>query len=677
MPLLGTRGSAALRSWGFGGVGVPAAPIIGTATRQTDGTINVQFTLGYNGGLPITSATARSSPGNITATTTSPTGGIVNVSGLTLGTTYTFVVFATNAIGNSADSAASNSQRAATFPGAPTIGTATIASPTSVTVSFTAPGSDGGETITSYTATSSPGGLTGTVNQAGSGSITVTGLTSGTAYTFTVAATNVIGTGNSSSASNQVTPQVPTYTISGPASINEGSSGNFNVVTNETVAATTIYWDISGTGVTASDFSGLSVLNGSLGISTNSTATLTLSLVADLTTEGNESFTLTFYTNSGRTTVLTGAAINGTVTGNQRTVTINDTSTTPAPTYSISANQSSVNEGSTASFSVTTTNFGTGQPPNGSGTLYWNIQSVTGSVNSGDMTTTGSVAISNNSGTISIAITADLETEGSESFRVRLYSDSGRTTLVATSGTVTINDTSLSPPQLNASATLNYNYVIAGLSSETKAYYIRIEKDPNVSATQTWTVIPTASLSIQSGIGTGASSGTFSGVITNAVVGFTGPHNSASPTVTVSASGYTDYFRGFSVPANTLYTPYNFSRGFPQEFSSSSATARSYSQTIANTVYESISTAFTTDPIGGSARTTWFGLGRRADASGADFWGGYCVSNAITPTSLQFYNAFFTSVNDAGTGNVDYQAAITSSKSFRTGTGYDKFFDRP
>ncbi len=73
-------------------------------------------------------------------------------------------------------------------------------------VSFTAPTFDGNATITSYTATASPGGRTATINQSGSGSITITGLTNGTAYTFTVRAINSIGQSASSAGSNVATP---------------------------------------------------------------------------------------------------------------------------------------------------------------------------------------------------------------------------------------------------------------------------------------------------------------------------------------------------------------------------------------------------------------------------------------------------------------------------------------
>jgi hypothetical protein len=90
-------------------------------------------------------------------------------------------------------------------PDAPIIGTATLGN-AQATVPFTAPSSDGGSAITSYTATSSPGGITGTLSQSGSGSITVTGLTNAIAYTFTVTATNAIGTSLASAASNSVIP---------------------------------------------------------------------------------------------------------------------------------------------------------------------------------------------------------------------------------------------------------------------------------------------------------------------------------------------------------------------------------------------------------------------------------------------------------------------------------------
>ena len=93
-------------------------------------------------------------------------------------------------------------------PDAPTDVTATAGN-AQATVSFTAPSSNGGSAITSYTATSSPGDITAAVNQAGSGDITVTGLTNETAYTFTVTATNAIGTSVASAASNSVTPAPP------------------------------------------------------------------------------------------------------------------------------------------------------------------------------------------------------------------------------------------------------------------------------------------------------------------------------------------------------------------------------------------------------------------------------------------------------------------------------------
>ena len=94
----------------------------------------------------------------------------------------------------------------ATVPTAPTIGTATAISGTIATVTYTASSSNGGSTITSYTAVSTPGSITGTLATSGSGTITVSGLTAGTTYTFKVYATNAIGNSALSAASNSVTP---------------------------------------------------------------------------------------------------------------------------------------------------------------------------------------------------------------------------------------------------------------------------------------------------------------------------------------------------------------------------------------------------------------------------------------------------------------------------------------
>jgi len=91
-----------------------------------------------------------------------------------------------------------------TTPGAPT-GVAAGGGDTQATVSWTAPADDGGSTITGYTVTSSPGALTATWTS-GPLQATVTGLTNGTSYTFTVTATNAVGTGPASSPSNAVTP---------------------------------------------------------------------------------------------------------------------------------------------------------------------------------------------------------------------------------------------------------------------------------------------------------------------------------------------------------------------------------------------------------------------------------------------------------------------------------------
>jgi invasion protein IalB len=180
-------------------VSAPTAPTSVTAVAGNAQAVVSFATPISDGGSPILYYTVTSSPGGITATGTSSP---ITVTGLTNGTTYTFTVTATNAIGTGPASAPSNAVTPATVPEAPT-GVSAVAGNGQATVSFTAPVSDGGSPITSYTVTSSPGGITATGT---SSPITVTGLANGTTYTFTVTATNVIGIGPASAPSNPVTP---------------------------------------------------------------------------------------------------------------------------------------------------------------------------------------------------------------------------------------------------------------------------------------------------------------------------------------------------------------------------------------------------------------------------------------------------------------------------------------
>jgi len=217
---------------GYNALKVANAPTIGTATVASGTSVSVAFTApSCVGGGAISGYTVFANCGVYrTSGASSP----LVVTGLSNGTAYTFKAIATNAYGPSYPSAASNSATTWAVPGAPTIGTASIASgSTTASVPFTAPASDGGTAITLYTATSSPGGLTGTLSQAGSGTVSVSGLTVGTAYTFTVTATNAVGTGPASAASNSITPTAvigqQAYTTAGlyswvaPAGVNSVS----------------------------------------------------------------------------------------------------------------------------------------------------------------------------------------------------------------------------------------------------------------------------------------------------------------------------------------------------------------------------------------------------------------------------------------------------------------------
>ena len=76
---------------------------------------------------------------------------------------------------------------------------------------------------TSYTVTSSPGSYTAS---GASSPLSVTGLQSNTAYTFTVIATNAVGNSPASAASSSITATTVPDTIPTPSAANNGAQNN-------------------------------------------------------------------------------------------------------------------------------------------------------------------------------------------------------------------------------------------------------------------------------------------------------------------------------------------------------------------------------------------------------------------------------------------------------------------
>ena len=126
------------------------------------------------------------------------------VRNLTNGQPYTFKVRAANSAGQSAASTASASVTPATVPGAPTGLSATV-SDQRVDLIWTAPASNGGQSITDYEY--EQGGSGTWISTGGTAtSYMVHNLTNGQPYRFRVRALNSVGAGAASAASPNITP---------------------------------------------------------------------------------------------------------------------------------------------------------------------------------------------------------------------------------------------------------------------------------------------------------------------------------------------------------------------------------------------------------------------------------------------------------------------------------------
>lgn len=110
----------------------------------------------------------------------------------------------------------------------------------------------------------------------------------------------------------------------------------------------------------------------------------------------------------------------------------------PAPVFSVGSlgGATSVNEGSSLTFSTGGSNIA-------DGTYYWSINNIT-TTDGRFSAASGSFTITGNAGSFSVSPLANNYTDGATTFSVSIRTGSTSGTIVATSGAITVNDTSQS-----------------------------------------------------------------------------------------------------------------------------------------------------------------------------------------------------------------------------------------
>ena len=103
------------------------------------------------------------------------------------------------------------------------------------------------------------------------------------------------------------------------------------------------------------------------------------------------------------------------------------------PTYTYTKDKSTIVEGETVTYSVVTTDFGTG-------TLYWTNSGTTVAADFSDNLNSGSIAITNNVGTLTRTAAIDVVSDAGETLIVQLRTISTSGTIVFEGSTVIVND---------------------------------------------------------------------------------------------------------------------------------------------------------------------------------------------------------------------------------------------
>ena len=240
----GTGGASSSVSATTTAATAPAAPTELTATADGQTTINLRWTAPINtGGAAIKGYQIEWSPTGTGDTwtnlvdNTKSTATTYAHTGLTAGTTRHYRVRAINSVDPGAWSNVDMATTAAvaTAPDAPTALTATADGQTTITLSWTAPASNGGAVITGYQIEVSPNGTSEWTDLADNTESTATtyshtGLSAGTTRHYRVSAINNVDTSTPSNVAMATTVAVATATAPGaPTSLTATASGQTTI----------------------------------------------------------------------------------------------------------------------------------------------------------------------------------------------------------------------------------------------------------------------------------------------------------------------------------------------------------------------------------------------------------------------------------------------------------------
>jgi hypothetical protein len=244
--------------------------------------------------------------------------------------------------------------------------------------------------------------------------------------------------------------------ITAPSSLDEGSSSTIEF--NDFGKNQYYYWTISG--IDSSDIS--NSLNSSFWSNSSGYSSFSFSTIADTKTEGSETVTLSIYSDSNRSNLYKTATFN-----------INDTSTDSLPKITSgtssydTSNPSSINEGTRLYWKVKDMKAGQ--------YYYYKITGIDSQDTSNRLTGSFYNYYSSSTRDISILTKSDLKTEGPETIKFELYTDSSYQNSAGTVSTI-LNDTSVTPvPEITAPTTLNEGgsgrFTVKNLNASTYYWY--------------------------------------------------------------------------------------------------------------------------------------------------------------------------------------------------------------